>query len=185
MSIKSTYAQYYVKNGPKYFEICKPRANDFKTFFFLRSAYEERESIEDENDEKNRNPNNSYRFSKTTATNHFVKIFVQKHLRSKLFTPVLWNYAVIELYSGVNFMNVDQNLLFLKNKKIKSNNISKKMIVYFFRSTRNVATIPLEDERTVNSEWYKTIRFPEVIDENWKNNRKCRINLPQDNQNPI
>lgn len=55
------------------------------------------------------------------------------------------------------------------------------MIACFFGCTGHVATIPLEDRRTVNADWYTTICLPEVIDEIRKNNRNRRIILHHDN----
>jgi len=55
------------------------------------------------------------------------------------------------------------------------------MIAFFFRKNGPVATVALEDRRTVNAKWYITICLPEVIDEIRKNNRKRRIILHHDN----
>ena len=43
-----------------------------------------------------------------------------------------------------------------------SRSTSKKMLACFFGCTEHVATIPLENRRTVNAEWYTTIYLPEV-----------------------
>ncbi|CAH1111860.1 unnamed protein product [Psylliodes chrysocephalus] len=48
---------------------------------------------------------------------------------------------------------------------VRSRNTSKKMIACFFGCTGHVATIPLEDRRTVNAEWYTAICLPTVFDE--------------------
>lgn len=66
-------------------------------------------------------------------------------------------------------------------KVVRSRSTSKKMIACFFGYTGHVATIALEDRRTVNAEWYTTICWPEVINEIRKNNRKRRIILHHDN----
>lgn len=66
-------------------------------------------------------------------------------------------------------------------KVVRSRSVSKKMIACFFSKTGHVATVALEDRRTVNAEWYSTICLPEVIDEWRKTNRKRRLILHQDN----
>lgn len=66
-------------------------------------------------------------------------------------------------------------------KVVRSRSTSKKMIACFFGCTGHVATIPLEDRRTVNAEWYTTICLPTVFDEIRKNNQKRRIILHHDN----
>lgn len=44
-----------------------------------------------------------------------------------------------------------------------------------------MATVPLEECRTVNSEWYTTICLPEVFGQIRKTNKRRRIILHQDN----
>lgn len=66
-------------------------------------------------------------------------------------------------------------------KVVRARSTSKKMIACFFGCTGHIATIPLEDRRTVNAEWYTVICLPKVIDEIRKNNRKRRIILHHDN----
>ena len=46
---------------------------------------------------------------------------------------------------------------------------------------KNIAIVPLEHRRTVNSEWYTTICLPVVFQEIWKINRQRRITLHHDN----
>ncbi|XP_076220821.1 uncharacterized protein LOC143174228, partial [Nomia melanderi] len=58
---------------------------------------------------------------------------------------------------------------------------SKQIVVYFFCKTGHVATVALEDRRTVNSDWYTTICLPEVFGEIRKKNRRRRIILQHDN----
>ena len=66
-------------------------------------------------------------------------------------------------------------------KVVRSRSTSKKMIACFFGCTGHVATIPLEDRRSVNAEWYTTICLPTVFDEIRKKNKKRRIILHHDN----
>ena len=51
----------------------------------------------------------------------------------------------------------------------------------FFGKTGHVATVPLVQRRTVNSEWYTTICLPEIFDEIWKTNKRRRVIFHQDN----
>ena len=47
----------------------------------------------------------------------------------------------------------------------RTRSTSKQMIAYFFGKTGHVAIVPLEQRRTVNSEWYTTIFLPVVFQE--------------------
>ncbi|CAH1971777.1 unnamed protein product [Acanthoscelides obtectus] len=58
-------------------------------------------------------------------------------------------------------------------KVIRSRSVSKKM--------RHIATIPLDEQRTVTADWYTTICLPKVITELRKINPERRIILHQDN----
>jgi [histone H3]-lysine36 N-dimethyltransferase SETMAR len=66
-------------------------------------------------------------------------------------------------------------------KVVRSRSVSKKMIACFVSKTGHVASIPLEDRRTVNAEWYTTICLPTVFSELRKGNKRRRIILHQDN----
>lgn len=66
-------------------------------------------------------------------------------------------------------------------KVIRSRSTSKKMVATFVGKTGHVATIALEDRRTVNAEWYTTVCLPQVIAELRKSNSKRRIILHHDN----
>lgn len=66
-------------------------------------------------------------------------------------------------------------------KVIRSKSTLKQMVACFFGINGHVATVPLEDRKTVNSEWYTTICLPEVFEEIRKNNRQRRILLHHDN----
>lgn len=50
-------------------------------------------------------------------------------------------------------------------KVTRSRSVSKQMIACFVSKTRHVATILLENRRTVNAEWYTTICLPQVFAE--------------------
>ena len=54
---------------------------------------------------------------------------------------------------------------------------SKQVIACFFGKTGHVAFVPLEQSRTVSSEWYTTICLPVVSQRIWKINCLRRIDL--------
>ena len=58
---------------------------------------------------------------------------------------------------------------------------SKQMIACFFGKTGHVVIVPLEQRRTVNSEWYIIICLPVVLQEIRKTNRRRRITFQHDN----
>ncbi len=47
----------------------------------------------------------------------------------------------------------------------RSRSVNKKMVASFFMKTGHLASVPLEDRRTVNSEWYTTVCLPEIFEE--------------------
>jgi len=70
----------------------------------------------------------------------------------------------------------------LKPTKVtRSRSVSKKMVASFVSKSGHVATICLEDRKTVNADWYTTICLPEVIAELRKSNSNRRIILHHDN----
>ncbi|CAH1955779.1 unnamed protein product [Acanthoscelides obtectus] len=66
-------------------------------------------------------------------------------------------------------------------KVIRSRSVSKKMVATFVSKAGHMATIPLNEQRTVTVDWYTTICLPKVIIELGKINPKRRIILHQDN----
>lgn len=66
-------------------------------------------------------------------------------------------------------------------KVVRSRSVSKKMIAAFFGIKGLIAIVPLEDRKTVNSDWYTSICLPIVIAEVRKNNPKRDIVLHHDN----
>lgn len=66
-------------------------------------------------------------------------------------------------------------------KVVRARSTSKQMVACFFKITGHVATIPLQERRTVNSEWYTTVCLPEVLSEIRKNNCRKRVFLHHDN----
>jgi [histone H3]-lysine36 N-dimethyltransferase SETMAR len=66
-------------------------------------------------------------------------------------------------------------------KVIRSRSVSKKMVASFVGKSGHIATIALEDRRTVNADWYTTACLPEVINELRKTNKNRRILLHHDN----
>ena len=68
-----------------------------------------------------------------------------------------------------------------QNPTKRTRSTSKQMIACFFGKTEHVAIVPLEQRRTVNSEWYTTICLPVVFQEIREINRRWRITLRHDN----
>lgn len=66
-------------------------------------------------------------------------------------------------------------------KVIRSRSTSKQMVACFFGMSGHIATVPLVERKTVNSEWYTTTCLPKVFGEIRKNNFKRRIILHHDN----
>ena len=50
-------------------------------------------------------------------------------------------------------------------KVVRARSVGKQMVACFFTKTGHVATVPLENQKTVNSAWYTSICLPEVFDE--------------------
>ncbi|XP_055316153.1 histone-lysine N-methyltransferase SETMAR-like [Sitodiplosis mosellana] len=66
-------------------------------------------------------------------------------------------------------------------KVVRGRSTSKQMIACFFGINGHVATVPLQERRTVNSEWYTTICLPTVFGEIRKTQKRRRIILHHDN----
>ncbi|CAH2013085.1 unnamed protein product, partial [Acanthoscelides obtectus] len=66
-------------------------------------------------------------------------------------------------------------------KVIRSRSVSKKMVTTFVSKAGHIATIPLNEQRTVTADWYTTICLRKVITELRKINPERRIILHQDN----
>ncbi|CAH1962521.1 unnamed protein product [Acanthoscelides obtectus] len=66
-------------------------------------------------------------------------------------------------------------------KVIRSRSVPKKMVATFVSKAGHIATIPLNEQRTVTVDWYTTICLPKVITELRKVNPERRIILHQDN----
>ena len=66
-------------------------------------------------------------------------------------------------------------------KVVRARSTSKQMVACFFGINGHAATVPLEERRTVNSEWYTTICLLEVFGEMRKTNRRRRIIFHHDN----
>ncbi|CAH2021083.1 unnamed protein product, partial [Acanthoscelides obtectus] len=64
---------------------------------------------------------------------------------------------------------------------IRSRSVSKKMVTTFVSKAGHIATIPLNEQRTVTADWYTTICLRKVITELRKINPERRIILHQDN----
>ena len=68
-----------------------------------------------------------------------------------------------------------------QQKLVCSCSAAKQMIACFFSYTGHVATVALEDRRTVNTDWYTIICLPKVINELCRTNRNRRIIFHHDN----
>ncbi|XP_025158379.1 histone-lysine N-methyltransferase SETMAR-like [Harpegnathos saltator] len=66
-------------------------------------------------------------------------------------------------------------------KVVRARSTTKQMVACFFGKTGHMATVPLVQCRTVNSEWYTTICLSEVFGKIREINRRRRIILHQDN----
>lgn len=66
-------------------------------------------------------------------------------------------------------------------KVVRERSTSKQMVACFFGMKGHVATVPLVERKTINSEWYTTICLPEVFGEIRKTSRRRRIILHHDN----
>ncbi|CAH1962309.1 unnamed protein product [Acanthoscelides obtectus] len=66
-------------------------------------------------------------------------------------------------------------------KVIRSRSVSKKMVATFVSKAGHIATIPLNEQRTITADWYTTICLPKVITDLLKINPQRRIILHQDN----
>ncbi|CAH2013080.1 unnamed protein product [Acanthoscelides obtectus] len=66
-------------------------------------------------------------------------------------------------------------------KVIRSRSLSKKMVATFMSKAGHIATIPLNEQRTVTADWYTTICLPRVITELRKINPERSIIIHQDN----
>ncbi|GBP41752.1 Histone-lysine N-methyltransferase SETMAR [Eumeta japonica] len=69
----------------------------------------------------------------------------------------------------------------IPTKGIRAKVTLKQMVACFFGINEPVVAVPLENRKTINSEWYTTISVPEVFEEIRKNNRQRRIILYHDN----
>ncbi|CAH2015410.1 unnamed protein product [Acanthoscelides obtectus] len=66
-------------------------------------------------------------------------------------------------------------------KVIRSRSVSNKSVATFVSKAGHIATIPLNEQRTVTADWYTTICLSKVITELRKINPERRIILHQDN----
>lgn len=66
-------------------------------------------------------------------------------------------------------------------KVTRSRSVAKQMVSCFFTKTGHVATVALENQKTVNSAWYTTICLAEVFNKLRETNPKRRIILHHDN----
>ncbi|GIY71164.1 hypothetical protein CDAR_472271 [Caerostris darwini] len=65
-------------------------------------------------------------------------------------------------------------------QKVYARSPMKQMVTCLSRLNGHGATIPLENYRTIHSEWYSRILFAKVFGEMCKNNQQCKIILSHD-----
>ncbi|CAH1991205.1 unnamed protein product [Acanthoscelides obtectus] len=106
---------------------------------------------------------------------------------------VNWCQKTLDRFNSGNSKNVysvvsgDESWIYLfqgekkPTKVIRSQSVSKKMVAEFVSKADHIATIPLNEQRTVTTDWYTTICLPKVITELRKINPERRIILHQDN----
>ncbi|CAH1977550.1 unnamed protein product [Acanthoscelides obtectus] len=110
---------------------------------------------------------------------------------------VYWCQKTLDRFNSGNSKNVysivsgDESWIYCyepENKRpsaptkiIRSRSVSKKMVATFVSKAGHIATIPLNEQRTVTADWYTTICLPKVITELRKISPERRIILQQDN----
>ncbi|CAH2003858.1 unnamed protein product [Acanthoscelides obtectus] len=99
---------------------------------------------------------------------------------------VNWCQKTLDRFNSGNSKNVyriasDDESEENPTKVIRSRSVSKKMVATFVSKVGHIATIPLNEQRTVTPDGYTTICLPKVITELQKINPERRIILPQDN----
>lgn len=72
----------------------------------------------------------------------------------------------------------------IQQKTVHALNTSKEMVTSFLGITEHVATVPLEQRRTVNSEWYTSVCLPEVFGKkSQKMPQQCKFSHINSNKN--
>ncbi|CAH2013096.1 unnamed protein product [Acanthoscelides obtectus] len=102
---------------------------------------------------------------------------------------VNWCKKTLDRFNSGNSKNVnsivsdDESWIYCEGKPtkvIRSRSVSKKMVATFVSKAGHIATIPLNEQRTVTADWYTTICLPKVITELRKINPERRIIPHQD-----
>ncbi|CAH1989423.1 unnamed protein product [Acanthoscelides obtectus] len=103
---------------------------------------------------------------------------------------VNWCQKTLDRFNSGNSKNVysivsgDESWIYCEEKPtkvIRSRNFSKKMVATFVSKAGHIATISLNEQRTVTADGYTIICLPKVITELRKINPERRIILHQDN----
>ncbi|CAH1988013.1 unnamed protein product [Acanthoscelides obtectus] len=100
---------------------------------------------------------------------------------------VNWCQKTLDRFNFGNSKNVysivsgDESCDEKPTKLVRSRSVSKKMVATFVSKAGHIATIPLNEQRTVTADWYTTICLSKVITELRKINPERRIILHQDN----
>ncbi|CAH2010866.1 unnamed protein product [Acanthoscelides obtectus] len=103
---------------------------------------------------------------------------------------VNWCQKTLDRLDSGNSKNVyiivsgDESWIYCEEKLTKvicSRSVSKKMVATFMSTAGHIATIPLNEQKTVTADWYTAICLPKVITELRKINPEKRIIPHQDN----
>ncbi|CAH1961298.1 unnamed protein product [Acanthoscelides obtectus] len=137
----------------------------------------------------------SLKISKTSIQkNLHAELGVRKLVSQQKAARVNWCQKTLDRFNSGNSKNVysiaggDESCIYCyepeskrseekPTKVIRSRSVSKKMV----SKASHIATIPLNEQRTVTAEWYTTICLPNVITDLRKINPERRIILHQDN----
>ncbi|CAH1988838.1 unnamed protein product [Acanthoscelides obtectus] len=133
----------------------------------------------------------SLKISKTSIKKKILEeLGVRKLVYQQKAARVNWCPKTLDRLNSGNSKNVysivrgDESWIYCEEKPtkvIRSRSVSKKMVATFVSKTGHIATVPLNEQRTVTADWYTTICLLKVITELRKINPKRRIILQQDN----
>ena len=104
-------------------------------------------------------------------------------IRSRWFETRLWHRGFTRMSPKVNSSRLSGcfKMSQIQQKLLAHEALTSKWSPVFSEKTGHVAIVPLEQRRTVNSDWYTTICLPVILPEIRKTNRRRRITLHHDN----
>ncbi|CAH1997074.1 unnamed protein product [Acanthoscelides obtectus] len=89
-------------------------------------------------------------------------------------------HLLTEQQKAASIVSGDESWIYCYEPENKRH-VSKNMVATFVSKAGHIATIPLNQQRTVTADWYTTICLPKVITELRKINPARRITVHQDN----